>query len=294
MSADKVTIVIPVRNRAGLLPRLFRSLDAVDYPSLEVIVVDNGSTDDTQRLCQQFATESRHEVMVLLEPVQGANRARNAGLQAAGGEWVCFFDSDDELSPDFLSCLMPHAQGCDMLAFPTQMERDGKVWTRDFIPSSSVASQIVTGTLNTHGVIWRADFLRLIGGWNEDLDVWQDWELAVRALSHHPKVEWYTERAFHLIHLSNNSITATTSATDRYMSMLAVLPLVNSPEEKRALYLRCQILSGQSHTALPPLSLQGASLGTQLLGSFLRLYTRLGFRGAWRIALWFTAWREPR
>ncbi len=289
MSADKVTIVIPVRNRAGLLPRLFRSLDAVDYPSLEVIVVDNGSTDDTQRLCQQFATESRHEVMVLLEPVQGANRARNAGLQAAGGEWVCFFDSDDELSPDFLSCLMPHAQGCDMLAFPTQMERDGKVWTRDFIPSSSVASQIVTGTLNTHGVIWRADFLRLIGGWNEDLDVWQDWELAVRALAHHPNVVWYTERAFHLIHLSNNSITATTSATDRYRSMLAVLPFTNSPKEKRALYLRCQILSGQSRTSLPSLPLHGASLGTRMLGSFLRLCTRLGIRGAWRIALWFTS-----
>ncbi len=289
MSADKVTIVIPVRNRAGLLPRLFRSLDAVDYPSLEVIIVDNGSTDDTLRLCQQFATESLHEAMVLLEPIQGADRARNTGLQAAGGEWVCFFDSDDELSPDFLSCLMPHTQGCDMLAFPTQMERDGKVWTRDFIPSNSVASQITTNTLNTHGIIWRTDFLRLIGGWNEDLDVWQDWELAVRALSHHPKVEWYTERAFHLIHLSNNSITATTSATDRYRSMLAVLPFTNSPKEKRALYLRCQILSGQSHTSLPSLPLHGASLGTQLLGTLLYLYTRLGIRGAWRIALWFTS-----
>ncbi len=289
MSADKVTIVIPVRNRAGLLPRLFRSLDAVDYSSLEVILVDNGSTDDTQRLCQQFAAESRHEAMVLLEPIQGANRARNAGLQAASGEWVCFFDSDDELSPDFLSCLMPHAQRCDMLAFPTQMERDGKVWTRDFIPSDSVASQIITSTLNTHGIIWRTDFLRLIGGWDEDLDVWQDWELAVRALSNKPKVAWYTERAFHLIHLSKNSITSTTTATDRYRSMLAVLPYAYSPKEKRALYLRCQILSGLSHTSLPSLPLQGASLGTRMLGSFLRLCTRLGVRGAWRIALWFTA-----
>ncbi len=289
MSADKVTIVIPVRNRVSLLPRLFSSLDGVDYPPLEVIIVDNGSTDDTLHLCQQFAAKSRHEAMVLLEPIQGANRARNTGLQAAGGEWVCFFDSDDEFSPDFLSCLMPHAQRCDMLAFPTQMERDGKVWTRDFVPSGNVASQIITSTLNTHGIIWRTDFLRTIGGWNEDLDVWQDWELAVRALSHHPNVVWYTERAFHLIHLGNNSITSTTSATDRYRSMLSVLPYTNSPKEKRALYLRCQILSGQSHTSLPSLPLQGASLCTRMLGSFLRLCTRLGIRGTWRIALWFTA-----
>ncbi len=288
MSKDKVSIVIPVRNREGLLPRLLRSLEAVEYPSLEIIIVDNGSTDDSQRLCQEFVSQSHHDAMLLLEPLQGANRARNIGLQAASGECICFFDSDDELSPDFLSLLMPHTQACDMLAFPTRMESDGNVWTRDFIPSDSVASQIITSTLNTHGIIWRTEFLRLIGGWNESLDVWQDWELAVRALSHRPKIKWYTEHAFHTIHLSNNSITAATSATDRYRSMLAVLPYTNSPKEKRALYLRCQILSGQSHTTLPALPLHGASMGTQMLGSFLRLYARLGFRGAWRIALWFT------
>ncbi len=286
MSGLSVSLVIPVRNRQALLPRLFASVEAVDYTDLEVILVDNGSVDSSLSLCQAFASQSRHQVSVLQEPVAGANRARNRGLRSAHGQWVYFFDSDDELSPDFLTALMPHAQGSDLLAFPTRMEWQGKLRTRDFVPSSSVAAQVISGTLNTQGVIWRADFLRSIGGWNESLSVWQDWELAVRALSHSPKVVWCLARVFHLIHLSEGGITTTTSPADRYQALLSVLPLMKTPSDLQALYYRLQILRAQTHTRLAfpaPISFK-----TRLIGALLRLYTLSHARGAWRIALRLT------
>ncbi len=284
MQASEVTIVIPVRNREETLPRLFRSLDAVEWQGLAVVIVDNGSTDGSLPLCREYAAHSRHRTTVLQEPQAGANCARNRGLATATTEWVYFFDSDDELSPDFLLNLMPMAKGCDMLAFPTCMERGGRLRIRDFVPSSSVASQMVTGTLSTQSVIWRTQFIRSIGGWNESLTVWQDWELGVRSLSRSPQIMWCKERAYHTIHLSDSTITATTTIADRQQTLLSVHPFASTAKERRALHLRSQILAGQSgvdvHLPLSP------SFGTRLAGALLRLHARLGMRGAWRMALW--------
>ncbi len=282
MLAVKVSIVIPVRNREIVLPRLFRSLDALwSGDALEIILVDNGSTDYTLPLCNAYAVRGKHPTMVLQEPLPGANRARNRGLQAASGEWVYFFDSDDELSHDFLLNLLPRGEGKDMIAFPTRMEMLHGVRTRDFVPSSSVASQILSSTLNTQGVIWHTDFLRSIGGWNESLTVWQDWELGIRALTHKPAIAWCGDREYHTIHLRKDSITATTTVTDRHHTLLAVLPLVQTDVERRALYLRSQILRGKSHEALP--FTLNVPPSTHIVGTFIYLYVRIGFRGAWRI-----------
>ncbi len=287
MSGLSVSLVIPVRDRQALLPRLFASVEAVDYAALDILLVDNGSADSSLSLCQAFAARSRHSVSVLQEPLPGANHARNCGLRSARGQWVYFFDSDDELSPDFLSALMPRArQGADLIAFPTRMEWRGKVRVRDFVPSSSVAAQVISGTLNTQGVIWRTAFLRSVGGWNESLSVWQDWELAVRALSRSPEVVWCPARAFHLIHLSVGGITATTGPRERYRTLLSVLPLMKTSSDVQALYYRLQILRAQTHTRMvfpAPISFKA-----RLVGTLLRLYTLFRGRGAWRVALRLT------
>ncbi len=285
-AAPEVTIIVPTFNREGLLPRLFRSLEAVDWDRLEVILADNGSTDSSLALCRDYAQRSRPTALVVQEPAKGANRARNRGLELARGEWVHFFDSDDELSPDFLRTLMPLAKAdTDLIAFPTRQESGGRVRTRGYVPSPSVASQILSGTINTQGAIWRTAFLRAIGGWNESLTVWQDWELAVRALAHSPRIAWHTGKPLHLIHLSAHSITGGASSSDRLNTMAATLPLLSTASQRRALYLRSRLWEGKAHENLSlPLR---QPLPTRLLGSLLSLYSRIGLRGAWRIALAF-------
>jgi len=286
MSKPSVSIVIPVLNRASLLPRLFSSLKGVTYRPLEVVLVDNGSTDDSLSLCERFAQTSGLQVTVVQEQRKGANQARNCGLRHCRTEWVYFFDSDDELSPDFLDMLMPKATDADLIVFPTQMEIGGKLHTRDFIPSPSVAQQILSATLNTQGMILRADFLRNSGAWNEDLAVWQDWELGVRLLSRSPKVASYKDRAFHVLHQHVESITASASVHDRAKTLLAVVPLLSSAAEHRALYFRCAIFNGQNKADVQ-LPVRVSPLA-KAEGWLLRLYCRLGGRGAWRLALLFS------
>lgn len=294
-----VTIVIPIHNRASFLPRLFRSLSQIDYEGMEVLLVDNASTDNSLSLCRSFAEDAPMFVRVLQEPRLGANQARNCGLRVCHTEWIYFFDSDDELTASFLAELMLHVSDKDLIVFPTVMCRDGHCRRRDFVASSSPAAQILSATLNTQGMLFRTDFLRRIGGWNENLRVWQDWELGVRALLHSPRVMFLDEKAYHRIHLHADSITGPTMSSrleERMAAMRQVGKEVSRETERRALYLRycwlCGKLRQEACPCVPALTSlfseqRPVPLWLRFLGNLLRRYVAWGGRGAWRIALWF-------
>jgi glycosyltransferase involved in cell wall biosynthesis len=105
----RVSIVVPVLNGAATLAPCLRSLAAVDYPrnKLELIVVDNGSTDSTVELCRRHAIEPLHE------PVRGAGHARNRGLATASGEVIAFTDADCEVPPAWVRELVTALEAAD-------------------------------------------------------------------------------------------------------------------------------------------------------------------------------------
>lgn len=96
-----VSIVIPLYNRSGLIARCLGSVLAQDYPCMEVLVVDDGSTDDGLNVLARWADDAR--VRVIRQPHGGVSVARNRGLDEAQGEYVMFVDSDDELLPRAVS-----------------------------------------------------------------------------------------------------------------------------------------------------------------------------------------------
>lgn len=88
----KVSVVIPTYNRASTVPRAIESVLAQTFTDLEVIVVDDGSSDDTETaLREKFGDRIRY----LAQSNQGASIARNRGVQESRGEWIAFLDSDD-------------------------------------------------------------------------------------------------------------------------------------------------------------------------------------------------------
>jgi glycosyltransferase involved in cell wall biosynthesis len=95
-----VSVVVPTRDRAALVGRAVRSILAQTWPHLEVVVVDDGSTDDSRARLQAIA-DPRLRVVAHARPA-GPGAARNLGIQAVRGEWVAFLDSDDEWLPDRL------------------------------------------------------------------------------------------------------------------------------------------------------------------------------------------------
>lgn len=105
-----VTIVIPTYNRSARLSETILSALGQSYPNVEVIVVDDGSTDNTPDLVAKLCRQHENLSYLRYTPNQGANIARNLGIDSAQGEYICFLDSDDTYLPDKISKQMAVAQ----------------------------------------------------------------------------------------------------------------------------------------------------------------------------------------
>ena len=100
-----VSIIVPVYNSGQYLPRCIDSILNQSYRDLELLLVDDGSKDDSGSICDAY-TEKDSRVRVFHKENGGVSSARNLGLQEAKGEWVCFVDSDDELLPEGLQTMV--------------------------------------------------------------------------------------------------------------------------------------------------------------------------------------------
>ncbi|HZT44223.1 MAG TPA: glycosyltransferase [Chthonomonadaceae bacterium] len=98
-----VSIIIPCYNQGPLLAEAIESALAQTYPQIEVIVVDDGSTDNTSLIARRY----RDRIHYLYQPNAGLSAARNAGLAIARGVYVNFLDSDDRLLPDKIAQQVP-------------------------------------------------------------------------------------------------------------------------------------------------------------------------------------------
>ena len=98
-----VSIILPTYNRAKFLPQAFASIRSQQYTDWELIVVDDGSTDDTRELVAELTRGWPQPVRYVYQENQGAYGARNTGLDFARGQYIAFFDSDDEWLPHHLA-----------------------------------------------------------------------------------------------------------------------------------------------------------------------------------------------
>ncbi len=103
MSTPVVSVVIPTYNRSPLLPRAVQSVVAQSFTDWEIVLVDDGSTDDTPRLAQQYAGKLGDRWRYVRQQHRGGSAARNRGIDASRGQFIAFLDSDDEFAPNKLA-----------------------------------------------------------------------------------------------------------------------------------------------------------------------------------------------
>lgn len=96
---NKISVIIPVYQVAKFLPRCIESVRNQDHNNLEIILIDDGSTDGSGAICDYYAAEDSR-IRVIHQENAGAAAAKNAGLKIATGEYLSFVDSDDFLEPN--------------------------------------------------------------------------------------------------------------------------------------------------------------------------------------------------
>lgn len=110
-----VSLIIPVYNTEDYVLKCLSSIATQTYQFIEVIIVDDGSTDSSGMICDNFAVKD-HRFSVIHKQNEGVDSARNAGLDRASGKYVCFIDSDDYIYPTYVEKLLSVIieTGCDI------------------------------------------------------------------------------------------------------------------------------------------------------------------------------------
>ncbi len=186
-----ISVIIPAYNRGALIGPTLDSVRAQSYPDYELIVVDDGSTDDTiDRILAAARSDQNAPPLVLLTiPHSGAGAARNAGLGQATGQYIAFLDSDDVWDPCFLeemhAKLGRHPDAgfvyCDYGTF----DQEGIKRRRNLFPEQKIAGNLFAALLEedflcTGALLFRRECFDRAGLFDSTLSVSEDWDMWLR------------------------------------------------------------------------------------------------------------------
>lgn len=192
---DCISIIIPVYNRPNLVERCLDSVKAQTYRPIQIIVVDNGSTDDTfvhVKKWKDSNTDENLTVEIFSDMRHGAAYARETGLHYVDTEKVMFFDSDDYMKPDCVALIMKawrEDPSIDVVAWPVAFHYGKRIEVSHLITGNLLENHLVHSILRTLGYAIKTDFLREAGGWRGEFPNWNDLETGSRVLMLNPKVK---------------------------------------------------------------------------------------------------------
>lgn len=185
---SRVSVVIPCYNHAHFLPQAIASVHAQTVRPTEIIVVDDGSADDTATVAQAI-----RDVIYIWQHNAGLSAARNAGMTRATGDYVIFLDADDILLPDAiergLACFADHPQSAFVFGGHVGTDVAGNVlWeTRTDPRKADYAGLLGANVIGMHAaVLYRRDVLDKIGGFDTALPSCEDYDVYLRLAAQHP------------------------------------------------------------------------------------------------------------
>lgn len=188
-----VSVIIPTHNRAQFIQRAIASVLEQSHSVLEVIVVDDGSKDDTESIVTDCARKDARVRLLRHDRQKGAQAARNTGIRAAQGEWIAFLDSDDQWLPDSLTLRLRAAKerAVQVVHSDCYVHDPGSASPeRCGVPA--MQGRIYSEILRTLGfgplypsLMFSREALARIGFLDESIVSYQEWDTAIRLGKHY-------------------------------------------------------------------------------------------------------------
>lgn len=225
---NMVSVIIPAHNQGRYLGAAIQSALDQTYPRIEVIVVDDGSTDDTAAVAAGFADP---RLRYLYQANRGLSAARNTGIQAAQGLYLSYLDSDDLFLPHKLALLVAELEDKPELglvagqAIPIDEagRQIGEVFTRPF-PTDS-AQLLLGNPVHVGSILLRRSWQERVGFFDEGLRSYEDWDMWLRLARAGCEMGWVAQPVslyrFHqaqMTRISSQMTTATFAVLDKIFS----------------------------------------------------------------------------
>ncbi len=254
-----VSIIIPCYNAERWLADAIQSCLDQTYHPIEVIVVDDGSTDESKQIAHAAGLSSHGAVRLIEIAHCGAPVARNVGLAAASGDYVQFLDADDLMSPrkielqvasaaqagEFVPCgpwlWLKQSNGCWTTEQPTQLLRR---------TSNMVFEWLRGGIVLAHCFLWPRKVVLELGGWDESLSIWQDCDLFLRAAFNRVQFCFVPESVVYYRNGHSATTVSSSRTLDSLKSRMRVLSKIQAGLESRGDLPENRASLAQSHYAL--------------------------------------------
>ena len=143
-----VSVIIPVYNVAPYLREALDSAVNQTYRHLEIIIVEDGSTDGSEIICDEYCSDSR--VQVIHQEHRGVGNARNTGLDHAAGEYIAFLDPDDIYHADFIRQMLEAIKNADVVVCRQEIHKLTLDTKGQFIPMAKAGSYDRAEVLRAH------------------------------------------------------------------------------------------------------------------------------------------------
>lgn len=212
-----VSIIIPVFNNESTIEETIKSVISQDYENLEVIIVNDGSTDRTIEILEKISNQYQ-KIQVYSKENEGVSAARNYGFKRSQGKYVVFLDADDLLAKTFISeCADVMDNNNTLSVVYTQVqffERQSGIFK---LPKLDF-QRLLSGNCLTVTAMIRAEMFESVGMYDEKLNYVEDWEFWIRLLHKYPyfrKIE--KPLFFYRRRNSQNSVTDLNEKNDSFI-----------------------------------------------------------------------------
>ncbi len=214
-----ITTIIPVYNTEKWLPRCLDSVLNQTYRDIEVIIVDDGSTDSSSKICEEYAKKDSR-IRIIRQENQGALKARLNALSIAQGEWISFVDSDDWIEPDMYESLLNiSGESSQILWGEVYLERkNGQREITNFDvrnDSAYITKQILLGKIDgwmCNKLIKRDLFFSKSVDMSDAHMMYEDMLWTIEMLSEGPNVTYLSKPFYH--YNLTNELAATATSSD--------------------------------------------------------------------------------
>lgn len=182
-----VSIVIPCFNNANTVTESVKSCLGQTYSNIEIIVVNDGSTDGSEDIIKALGRHHFSRIKVYSQSNKGPSRTRNFGAMIAVGDYIVFLDADDKFAPTFVQeCIdiFRTNSGIDIV-YPMveRFEEESGIWN---LPDYSMEELLNTNCFPIASMVALSKF-KAIGMFDENLQHAEDWELWIRLTSKYPR-----------------------------------------------------------------------------------------------------------